>query len=113
MVDVARDELLGQPQLLISINRANAARYGINTSDESRYCANLHWWRCFFTELIEGERRFSVILRYGPDYRADVDDFQNILLVTPNGSRIPLSFGHHSGKVMVRQQFCAIKIQGA
>jgi cobalt-zinc-cadmium resistance protein CzcA len=90
MVDVAKDELLGQPQLLITINREEAARYGINTSDildivQTSIGGNT------VTELQEGDRRFGVWIRYKPEYRKDVGNLENILLTTPNGNRIPLS----------------------
>lgn len=90
MVDVAKDELLGQPQLLITINRANAARYGINTSDildtvQTSIGGNS------ITELQENDRRFGVWVRLAPAFRKDVSNLQNILLLTPNGNRIPLS----------------------
>jgi cobalt-zinc-cadmium resistance protein CzcA len=90
MVDVAKDELLGQPQLLITINRANAARYGINTSDildtvQTSIGGNS------ITELQENDRRFGVWVRLAPPFRKDVSNLQNILLLTPNGNRIPLS----------------------
>jgi cobalt-zinc-cadmium resistance protein CzcA len=90
MVDVAKDELLGQPQLLITINRESAARYGINTSDildtvQTSIGGNS------ITELQENDRRFGVWIRYQPAFRKDVDNLQNILLSTPSGNRIPLS----------------------
>jgi cobalt-zinc-cadmium resistance protein CzcA len=90
LVDVAKDELLGQPQLLITINRAEAARYGINTSDildtvQTSIGGNM------ITELQESDRRFGVWIRYQPEYRKDVSNLANILLTTPNGNRIPLS----------------------
>ncbi len=90
MVDVAKDELLGQPQLLITIDRANAARFGINTSDildtvQTSIGGNS------ITELQENDRRFGVWVRFQSDYRKDVGNLENILLLTPNGNRIPLS----------------------
>ncbi len=90
MVDVAKDELLGQPQLLISINRSVAARYGINTNDildivQTSIGGNV------VTEVQENDRRFGVMVRYAPQYRADVDRLQNIQVNTPNGNTIPLS----------------------
>jgi cobalt-zinc-cadmium resistance protein CzcA len=90
MVDVAKDENLGQPQLLITINRADAARYGINTSDildivQTSIGGNM------ITELQENDRRFGVWIRYQPEYRKDIGNLENILLTTPNGNRIPLS----------------------
>lgn len=90
IVDVAKDEILGQPQLLISIDRIKAARYGINTSDiidavQTSIGGNM------ITELQENDRRFGVWVRFQPAYRKDVYNLDNILLVTPNGNRIPLS----------------------
>ena len=90
MVDVAKDELLGQPQLLITINRAEASRYGINTSDildmvQTSIGGNM------ITELQENDRRFGVWFRYQQAFRKDVGNLENILLMTPNGNRIPLS----------------------
>lgn len=90
MVDVAKDELLGQPQLLVTIDRERAARYGINTNDILDTVETSIGGKAI-TELIEGERRFSVVLRYQPSYRNDPQVLQNIQLVTPNGTRIPLA----------------------
>jgi cobalt-zinc-cadmium resistance protein CzcA len=90
MVDVAKDELLGQPQLLITINRANAARYGINTNDILD-TVQTSIGGTSITELQENDRRFGVMVRYQPAYRKDIGNLENILLTTPNGSRIPLS----------------------
>jgi len=90
MVDVAKDELLGQPQLLITIDRKNAARYGINTSDILD-TVQTSIGGMSITELQENDRRFGVMLRYEPAFRKDVGNLENILLTTPNGNRIPLS----------------------
>ncbi len=90
MVDVAKDELLGQPQLLITINRANAARYGINTSDILDTVQTAIGGMSI-TELQENDRRFGVWVRFQPAYRREVTNLEGILLATPNGNRIPLS----------------------
>lgn len=90
MVDVACDELLPQPQLVISIDRQGAARYGINTDDILDVVATSVGGRAV-TNLIEGERRFEVMLRYKADYRNDSDKLSNIMVQTPTGARVPLS----------------------
>jgi heavy metal efflux system protein len=90
MVDVAKDQLLGQPQLLITINRAAAARYGINTSDILDIVQTSIGGNSTI-ELQENDRRFGVWLRYQQAYRKDIGNLENILVNTPNGSRIPLS----------------------
>lgn len=90
MVDVAKDELLGQPQLMITIDRARAARFGINTNDILD-TVQTSIGGMSLTDLQEGDRKFGVWLRYQPQFRKEVGELQNILLMTPNGNRIPLS----------------------
>ena len=90
MVDVASDKILGQPQLLIDIDREKAARYGINTSDILDIVETSIGGKSI-TELIEGERRFGVLLRFQKSYRDELTDLGNILVSTPSGMRIPLS----------------------
>ncbi len=90
MVDVACDKILGQPQLLIDIDREKAARYGVNTSDVLDIVETSIGGKVI-TELIEGERHFAVLLRYQKSYRDELTDLGNILVSTPSGMRIPLS----------------------
>ncbi len=90
MVDVACDKVLGQPQLLIDIDREKAARYGVNTSDILDIVETSIGGKVI-TELIEGERRFAIMLRYQKSYRDEVSELGNILVSTPSGTRIPLS----------------------
>ena len=90
MVDVACDHLLGQPQLMISIDRERAARYGINTRDILDVVETSVGGKTV-TQLIEGERLFDVILRYKASHRADTGELNNIQLPTPSGAKIPLA----------------------
>jgi cobalt-zinc-cadmium resistance protein CzcA len=89
IVDVANDQLLGQPQLLVSIDRERAARYGINTQDILDVVETSVGGKQI-TELIEGERRFAVMLRFQKGYRNEASDLGNIQVATPSGNRIPL-----------------------
>ena len=90
MVDVACDKLLGQPQLLVDIDREKAARYGVNTSDILDIVETSIGGKVI-TDLIEGERHFALLLRYQKSYRDDISELGNILVSTPTGMRIPLS----------------------
>lgn len=90
MVDVATDQLLGQPQLLITIDRARASRYGISSNDVLDVVETSIGGKAI-TDLLEGERRFAVVVRYQKQYRDDPAVLQNILLPTASGARIPLS----------------------
>lgn len=90
MVDVASDQLMPQPQLVLSINRAAAARYGINSDDILDVVETSVGGRAI-TQLIEGERRFQVFVRYKVDFRSDVEKLSNIVVPTPTGAMIPLN----------------------
>lgn len=90
MVDVAYDRILGQPQLIIDIDREKAARYDINTDDILNIVETSIGGKVI-TELLDGERRFAVLLRYQTSYRDEVNELGNILVSTPSGMRIPLS----------------------
>jgi len=43
------------------------------------------------TQVLQGDRRFDFIVRYKPEYRQDVEAIRNILVSTPDGSRVPLA----------------------
>jgi cobalt-zinc-cadmium resistance protein CzcA len=90
MRDVSHDQLLGQPQLMVSIDRERAARYGINTNDILDIVETSIGGKTI-TELIDGERRFDVVLRFHKSFRDKPDELANILVSTPSGVRIPLS----------------------
>ncbi len=104
LVDVACDKILGQPQLLIDIDREKAARYGINASDILDIVETSIGGKSV-TELIEGERRFGVLLRFQKSYRDEVSELGNILVSTPSGMRIPLSQLAKSKKATGQRQF--------
>lgn len=90
MVDVSEDQLVGQPQMLISIDRGKAARYGINSDDILDVVETCLGGRVV-TQLIEGERRFNLVLRLGSKYRSKTELLGDILVYTPTGQSIPLA----------------------
>jgi cobalt-zinc-cadmium resistance protein CzcA len=80
----------GQPQLLISIDRAASARYGLMAADlNAAVQAAIGGFAA--TQILEGDRRFDFVVRYQPEFRGAPEAIRNILLPTPDGVRIPLS----------------------
>ncbi|MCW5606141.1 MAG: efflux RND transporter permease subunit, partial [Burkholderiales bacterium] len=77
------------PQELIEIDRAQAARYGLNILDIEDVIETALGGR-EATHIWEGERRFDVVVRLEPDERSLLH-MRNTLLTTPNGTFIPLS----------------------
>ncbi len=90
MKDVACDYVLGQPQLLISIDRDKAARYAINSNDILDIVETAIGGKAI-AQLYEGERRFDVMIRYKKNYRLEFSSLANILVTSPSGIKIPLS----------------------
>jgi cobalt-zinc-cadmium resistance protein CzcA len=81
---------LGQPSLLIDVNRERAARYGVNVSDvESVIEAAVGGQAA--TQVIQGERLFDLVVRMKPEYRSDAREIGNLLVPAPGGQQIPLS----------------------
>lgn len=42
------------------------------------------------TQVLDGERRFDVVVRFLPQYRQNIEAISNIPVTAPNGGRIPL-----------------------
>ncbi len=76
------------PQARLDIDRARAARYGLNVGDvENQIEIGLGGKAA--TELWEGERHFSVVPRLSADDR-QLGGIERVLVDAPDGSRIPL-----------------------
>ena len=66
-----------------------AARYGLNVADIEDVIETALGGRPA-TQIWEGERRFSVVVRMREDERSNVDALRGLLLDAPDGSQIPL-----------------------
>ena len=82
-------EELGQPSVTVTIDRAKTSRYGINIDDvngliEAAVGGNAA------TQIAQGERRFDLVVRLRPEYRATPEQIGNILVATPSGQQIPM-----------------------
>ncbi|MBX9810326.1 MAG: CusA/CzcA family heavy metal efflux RND transporter [Burkholderiales bacterium] len=77
------------PQELIEIDRAQAARYGLNIVDIQDVIETALGGR-EATVIWEGERKFSVVVRVPPNERS-LTKLRDILLTTPSGVFIPLA----------------------
>jgi len=78
------------PQLQIQIDRARAARYGLNVADVEDVIETALGGKAA-TEMWEGEQRFDVVVRLGEAERRDPGAIRNVLVDTPGGPRVPLS----------------------
>ena len=60
----------GQPELLISIDRAASARYGLMAADVNA-AVQAAVGGLAATQILEGDRRFDFVVRYRPQFRAN------------------------------------------
>ncbi len=88
--DVQVEQVSGTPQLLIRIDRKAIARYGINVSDVQEVIRAAVGGE-IAGQIFEGIRRFNVVARYAPKYRASKEVIGNILISAPGGLKVPLS----------------------
>jgi heavy metal efflux system protein len=97
----------GQPNLLISIDRAAAGRYGLMAADINA-AVQAAIGGVSATQILEGDRRFDFVVRYKPEYRQNPEAMKNILLHTPDGNRVPLGqvaeIGFREGAFMIYRE---------
>ena len=88
--DVQTEQLLGQPQLLIRIDRTAVARLGLNVEDVQDVIRTAVGG-AEAGQVFEGQRRFDIFVRYAEPYRAGVQEIARALVTTPGGARVPLA----------------------
>ena len=98
--DIRIERLSGQQELTINIDRRAIARHGINVSDVNELIATAIGGKAV-TQVFEGERRFTLLLRFPENFRYDVEAIKELLLrpashattggVATGGMLVPLS----------------------
>lgn len=89
IVDLSCDQIIGQPQYQIRIDRVKAGRYGLR-SDDVQKVIEIAVGGKNATQVIEGEKRFNVFLRLEPHDRSSSRKIENIIVKTPEGISVPL-----------------------
>ena len=82
--------VLGQPNLNVAVNRVAAARYQINVADvqdavQTAIGGNI------LTQVLQGEARYDLVLRYLPRFRDTREAIGKIRLLAPTGERVSLA----------------------
>src|SRR5271165_2885432 len=88
--DLGVFRVLGQPNLNIAVDRRQAARYQINVADVQDSIQTAVGGNPL-TQVLDGERRYDLTLRYLPQYRDTQDAIENIRLLSPSGERVSLA----------------------
>ena len=88
--DLGVFRVLGQPNLNITVNRDAAARYQINVADVQDAIQTAVGGNAL-TQVLQGEARYDLVLRYLPQYRDTKQEIENIRLLAPSGERVSLA----------------------
>ena len=81
---------LGQPTLVVQVDRERIARYGVNVADVEAIVQAAVGGQAA-TQVIQGEKLFDLVVRMQPQFRENAQQIANLLVGTPTGQQIPLS----------------------
>jgi cobalt-zinc-cadmium resistance protein CzcA len=87
--DTRVDRIGGQQYLTINIDRNAIARYGLNASDVNDVIETAIAGKTA-TDIYEGERRFSAVVRLPQNLRDSVEDIRELQISSPDGPRVAL-----------------------
>ena len=88
--DLGVFRVLGQPNLNVAVDREAAARYQINVSDVQDAVQTAVGGSAL-TQVLKGEARYDLTLRYLPQYRNTREAIEKIRLLSPTGERVSLA----------------------
>ena len=107
VTDVGVFRVGGQPSLLIRIDRAKAARYGLAAADINA-TIQAAVGGAALTQVIEGDRRFDLTVRFPEQFRNGPEAIKGILLATADGNKIPIGqvadVETHDGAFMIYRE---------
>jgi heavy metal efflux system protein len=87
--DLGLFRVLGQPNLNVTVDRDAAARYQINSADVQD-AVQTAVGGAALTQVLEGEQRYDLVMRYLPQYRDSKEAIENTRLLAPSGERVSL-----------------------
>jgi cobalt-zinc-cadmium resistance protein CzcA len=94
IADLGLFRSLGQPNVKITPDRKQLARYGLNTGDVANVVQSalggLTGNGTPIVEVYEGDKFFDLTVRWKEQYRSSIEAIREITVSTPSGSYIPL-----------------------
>ena len=88
--DLGLFRVIGQPNLNFVVNRDKCARYQINAADVQDAIQTAVGGNAL-TQVLQGEQRYDLVMRYLPQYRTTIQAIENIRLLSPAGERVSLA----------------------
>jgi heavy metal efflux system protein len=88
--DLGLFRVIGQPNLDYTVDRQAAARFGINITDIQDAIQTAVGGNAV-SQVLKGEARYDLTVRYLPEYRSTQEAIDNIRLLSPSGERVSLA----------------------
>jgi heavy metal efflux system protein len=88
--DLGVFRVIGQPNLNYVVDRAAAARFGINVSDVQDAIQTSVGGGAV-SQVLQGEARYDLVVRYQKPYRDTREAIEDIRLLSPSGERVSLA----------------------
>jgi len=88
--DLGVFRVLGQPNIEFHVDRLQAARHQINVADVQDAIQTAVGGTAF-TQVLQGEQRYDLVMRYLPQYRDTKEAIENIRISSPSGERVSLA----------------------
>ena len=88
--DLGVFRVIGQPNLNFIVDRKAAARYQINVADVQDAIQTAVGGNAV-SQVLQGERRYDLVIRYQAPYRDTREAIENIRLLSPSGARVSLA----------------------
>lgn len=87
--NVQVEQFTGQNHIQVVLSREQIARYGMNINDIQE-TIKAAVGGMTVGQVYEGQKRFDIFLRFGPEFRKDIEHIENLLIRIPGGGQIPL-----------------------
>ena len=88
--DLGLFRVIGQPNLNLTVDRKAAARFQINVADIQDAVQTAIGGNAL-TQVLQGEQRYDLVMRYLSPYRNSREAIENIRLLAPTGERVSLA----------------------
>ncbi len=88
--DLYVEAVSGLPQIIINYRRNQIAQYKLNIEDINKI-VNTAFAGQVAGSMYEGEKRFDLVVRLKGELKKNIQDVQQLLIPTPDGTQVPLS----------------------
>jgi len=87
--DISVEKIAGLPQMTVKYDRQQMARYGL-TLNQLNDLVQTGFAGKSAGVIKEGEKQFDIILKYGEEFRSDIEHLRKASVSLPSGEQMPL-----------------------